>query len=203
MDFKRSQLGREREQRLSTRILAMNERVKRKEAERKIAEGPVILLDPSDPMTTAMATLIIPTVDGNNEANVHTLGKQGMPHRSFDDQSATGVSRSHKDNNNENDKSFKAECTRRKFEADIHACIQEQVELSKRRRIQCKVESTSIHEFKNFEGTPQREPAEIRRCIKGNICKREADAIFNLLYVKHDGKSNKKMKQSLPPSVWI
>ena len=143
-----------------------------------------------------MPTLIIPTVDGDNEANVHTLGKQGMPHRSFDDQSATGVSSSHKDNNNENDKSLKAECPRRKFEADIHACIQEQAEQSKRRRILCKVESTSIYEFKNFEGTPQREPAEIRRCIKGNICKREADAIFNLLNAKHDGKTNKKMKQS-------
>ena len=183
LDFKRSQLG--CEQRLSTRILAINERVKRKEAERKIAEG-----------QATMPTFIIPTVDGDNEANVHTLGKQGMPHRSFDDHSATGVSSSHKDNNNGNDKSLKAECPRRKFEADIHACIQEQAELSKRRRILCKVESTSIYEFKNFEGTPQREPAEIRRCIKGNICKREADAIFNLLNAKHDGKTNKKMKQS-------
>ena len=160
LDFKRSQLG--CEQRLGTRIVALHERVKRKEVERKIAEG-----------QATMPTCIIQTGDGR---------------------SATGASSSHKDHNNDNDKSLKAGCPRRKFEEDIQACIQEQAEQSKRRRIQCKVESTSICEFKNFEGAPQREPAEIPRCIKGNICKREADAICNLLNAKHDGKSNKKLK---------
>ena len=115
--------------------------------------------------------------------------------QAVDGRCVTGASSSHKDHNNDNDKSLKAGCPRRKFAEDIQACIQEQAEQSKRRRIQCKVESTSVCEFKNFEGTPQREPAEIRRCIKGNICKREADAICNLLNAKYDGKSsNKKMK---------
>ena len=93
---------------------------------------------------------------------------------------------------------------RRKFDEDMHDLIKQQRQyLCKRRRIDSTFdsdpnsESCKAHsELNLFKGNLQRDQADIRKGIQGSICKREANAILNIINAKCDESHKKKLKQN-------
>ena len=85
--------------------------------------------------------------------------------------------------------------SRRQFEEEMQARVMQQQEQSKRRRRESTDDSKTNSELCHIEGNLQRDQAEIRRGIKGNICKREVNAITNLINARCDVKINKKPKR--------
>ena len=81
--------------------------------------------------------------------------------------------------------------TRRSFGEAMRSMVQQHLDQSKRRRTTSNDDTQSNSNACRFKGNLQRGQAEVRRGINGSICKREVNAITNLINARCDNKMSK------------
>ena len=90
----------------------------------------------------------------------------------------------------------KQNISRRSFEDEMQSNVKHQQEQCKRRRKESMTDNKPNSSLCHVEGKLQRDHADIRRGINGSICKREVNAISNLINARCDENNGKKLKHS-------